>query len=85
MLRFESIAKGIMTENWGAVDGNERKPGEVRIGGFKGGGESVADGSEGSIVVVRLRVTCKECKDGSKARISIQNLTDDLAGMNIVP
>lgn len=85
MLRFESIKKGTLTENWAAVDGNERKPGEVTIGGFRGAGKAIADGSEGSIAVVRFRVTCKECKDGSKVRISIQSLTDDLSGMNIVP
>jgi hypothetical protein len=38
MLHFESIAKGTMTKNWAALDGNERKPGEVRIGGCRDSG-----------------------------------------------
>ncbi len=84
VLCFKHVEKGSLTKSWATVAGNERKPGSLVVGGYAGSGEPIADGSEGSIAVVRFRITCKDCRDGAKSRISIQNLTDDLEKMNLV-
>lgn len=84
VLCFKGVGRGSLTKSWAAVAGNEKKPGSLVVGGYAGPGESIADGSEGSIAVVRFRITCKDCRDGAKSRISIQNLTDDIERMNLV-
>lgn len=81
MFEYQGVTKGELTQDWAAVDGYEISPGTVRIGGFAGGAEPISQCSIGNLAKVRLKVTCIGCIDGQQSQISIQNLTDDIAGL----
>jgi len=84
VFQFVSVSKGSLTGSWATVDGNPIS-GTVTIGGYAGSGTPVPVGSNGSIAVVKLKVTCSGCSDGQQSQISIDNYTDDISGMTPEP
>jgi len=58
--------------------------GIITCGGFKGNGNDIPIGSQGSIAVVRFRVIYNGSSDQA-TQITMNNLIDDIAGMIIKP
>jgi len=81
MFEYQGVERGSLTGGWASVDGNETSPGTVKIGGFAGGASPIPKESKGSIVEVKLKVTCNGCSDGQQSQICISNYTDDISGM----
>lgn len=79
----QSTAKGTLTSDWAAVDGNASS-GTIIVGGFRGSGSVISTGRQGSISVVKLKVTHSGSSDITST-IRMDSLSDDLAGMRIVP
>ena len=80
LLQYINTNKGSLTEDWATVDGNEKNPGKLIVGGLKGAGNPIVEGSDGSLTFIRF----EGFSTGLEKGISIQNLTDDVAGMKIV-
>lgn len=85
VFKYVKTLRGPLTKVWTTVDGNEVQKGEMRVGGFAGAGKSIEEGSEGAIAVVKLRVACRECKDGAGGRVTVSNLMDDITKMKPAP
>ena len=86
MFDFVSVSKGSLTGNWGTVIGTVVSPGRVRIGGYVGDPSfAIPVGSSGSIVILKLKVTCSACNDGKQSQVCIENFTDDIVGMKLAP
>lgn len=85
MFEYQSVSKGDRTGDWALVDGYEVSSGTIRIGGYAGNADSIPRGTVGSIVEVRLKVTCSACNDGQQSQICIQNYTDDIGEMTSAP
>jgi hypothetical protein len=85
MFQYVSTSKGSLVGNWSLVGGNQISPGVVRIGGAALGGTPISVGSQGTIAVVTLRVTCTACNDGQTSQVSINGFSDDLVGMTVSP
>lgn len=85
MFQFQNVGNGNLTANWAAVDGNEISSGTLRIGGFVGGGTTVAANSQGTLAIVRLKVTGASYGNGQQSQICIRQYTDDIASYQPVP
>ncbi|MFQ6093954.1 MAG: cohesin domain-containing protein, partial [bacterium] len=85
VFQYQSTSAGNLTNDWASVAGNQTGPGTLIIGGFMGSRTPIAKGSQGSIAVVRMKVTCTSCSDGLKSQIQIKNYTDDIVGMKPEP
>jgi hypothetical protein len=83
--QFRRVEEGILTESWAAVDGNEIKSGTLKVGGFMGSGNPIAQGTTGIIAEVKLKVIGTSFNNGQQSQISIQNYTDDIAGLTPNP
>jgi hypothetical protein len=81
MLEFTGASKGSLTGTWAAVDGNEVSAGNLKIGGFKGSGSSLAANSDGSIVVISFKVDGSRLSNGQQGQVCIKNYTDDIDGI----
>jgi hypothetical protein len=80
MFSFEGVEAGNLTDAW-SVDGQETASGVAKIGGYSGGADPLSTGSQGSIAVIKLKVTCSSCNDGDSSQISMDSFTDDIVGM----
>jgi hypothetical protein len=67
--QFRRIEEGNLTESWAAVDGNEISRGTLRVGGFMGSGNPIAQGSTGNIAEVKLKVIGSNFNDGQQSHI----------------
>jgi hypothetical protein len=86
MFDFVSVNKGSLTGSWGTVAGTVVSAGKVRIGGYVGDPSfAIPVGSSGSIVVLKLKVTCSACSDGKQSQICMGSFTDDIVGMTPAP
>jgi hypothetical protein len=86
MFDFVSVNKGSLTGSWGTVTGSVVSAGKARIGGYVGDPSlAIPVGSSGSIVILRLKVTCGACSDGKQSQICIGSFTDDIVGMTTAP
>jgi hypothetical protein len=81
MFSYAGVEKGTLTGNWSTVAANPITGSLVRIGGFAGSGTPIASGSKGTIVAVKLKVTCTSCADNSTANICLKSYTDGLKDM----
>jgi len=79
MFQFQKLSKGSLTGDWAAVDGNEASPGELRGGGFTGGGTPIAKNSSGTLADLKFRVTGQAYGSGQQSQICIKNYTDDIS------
>ncbi len=80
MFEFQGAEKGSLNPSWVIVDGNEVSPGNLKIGGYACGGSAVPKNSNGTLVVIKLKVTGASYGNGAQSRIAISHYTDDLAG-----
>lgn len=83
--RFRRIEEGNLTESWAAVDGNEISSGTLRVGGFMGSGNPIAQGTTGNLAEVKLKVIGSNFNDGQQSQICIENYTDDIADLTPRP
>ena len=83
--QFRRIEEGNLTESWAAVDGNEISRGTLRVGGFMGSGNPIAQGTTGNIAEVKLKVIGSNFNDGQQSQICIENYTDDIADLTPHP
>ncbi len=77
-MSLQSVAKGVLSNHFSFFQYNESPAGTVTIGGFDT--TPISENSNGTIARVTLQVT--NCTEGETSTLGIQNLTDDLAGMN---
>ncbi|NOZ61975.1 MAG: T9SS type A sorting domain-containing protein [Calditrichaeota bacterium] len=77
-LSFVSVEKGNLTSGFDFFNGQESPTGTVTIGGFDT--TPIPANSSGTIARVTLHVN--QCSEGESVTLGIQNLTDDLSGMN---
>lgn len=84
MFEYVGTAKGNLTGSWAFVDGNNIS-GTVTIGGFAGSGNPIPNGSAGSLAVVTFRVTGGSYANGQQSQVTIQDYTDEIAGMKPEP
>lgn len=84
MFEYVGTNKGSLTGGWAYVDGSPSS-GTATVGGFAGGGDSIAAGSSGTLAVVVLRVTGGAYSNGQQSTITIRSYTDDIAGMKSEP
>jgi len=84
MFSFQSAGRGTLTSNW-TVDGQETSSGVAKIGGYSGGASPLSTGNQGSIAVIKLRVTGGSYNDGQKSQVNIDSFTDDIVGMTPAP
>jgi hypothetical protein len=80
IFQFHSTVKGSLTGGWAAVDGNEISPGTIKIGGFAGSASAIPAGSEGTIVIVKLKVI-STASANKQTKVWIQNYIDDIQGL----
>jgi hypothetical protein len=80
MLQFQEVQSGTLTGSWAAVDGNEVNPGSLKVGGFLGAGTPVPAASQGSLAVIKFKVTGNEYGNGQQSQVCAQQYTDDLTG-----
>jgi hypothetical protein len=85
MFQYDSCDSGNLTGSWAAVAGNEVSAGVVRTGGFAGAAPAIPIGSEGTIAVIRLRVTGDSYPNGQQSQLEATNYTDHIAGMKPDP
>jgi hypothetical protein len=83
--QFRRIEEGDLTESWAAVDGNEISGGTLRVGGFMGSGDPIAQGTTGILAEVKLKVIGSNFNDGQQSQICIENYTDDIADLTPQP
>jgi hypothetical protein len=81
MFDFLEIAKGSLVNDWAAVDGNEVSAGNLKIGGFKGSGNTIGMNSQGSIAILKFKVDGSDLNNGQQGQICIKSYTDDIAGI----
>jgi hypothetical protein len=80
IFQFHSTAKGALTGGWAAVDGNEISPGTIKIGGFAGSANPIPVSSEGTIVIVKLKVISTSTTN-RQTKVWIKNYIDDIQGL----
>jgi len=80
MFKFQEVHKGTLTGGWAEVAGNEVGPGNIRVGGFVGGGSAIPVRSQGSLVELSFKVTGEDYANGQQSQICVQQYTDDLSG-----
>jgi hypothetical protein len=88
MFTYQGIdTQNCLTSDWSTVDADEISPGQVRIGGFAGSGSCIESTDNGSLVVVKLKVTCQcpGCADGQQSTLTIDAYTDELASFDPEP
>jgi hypothetical protein len=85
MFQYHSCDKGSLTGSWAAVNGNEISAGVVRCGGFAGSASPISIGSQGTIAVIKLRVTGDSYPNGQQSQLEITNYADHIAGMSPNP
>jgi hypothetical protein len=85
IFQYESIGKGDLTESWASVDGNEISSGKLIIGGFVASGNPVVAGSNGSLVIIKIKVIYSGNESGFTSQISINRYLDDIVGMSPMP
>jgi len=85
MFAFHSCSKGNLTGSWAAVAGNEISAGVVRCGGFAGSASPISIGSQGTIAVIKLRVTGDSYPNGQQSQLEITNYADHISGMGPDP
>jgi len=85
IFQFQGVAGGNLTGSWTAVDGNEVSPGTLRIGGFAGGGNPIARGSQGALALIQLKVTAANYDNNQQSQICVHHYTDDLAVFQPAP
>jgi hypothetical protein len=81
MFTYLDVQKGGLTEDWTTVNANQIGPGRVRVGGFAGAGPKIASGRSGTLAVLRFKVSCGSCPNGTTARSCLSAFVDGLAGM----
>ncbi|MFP4082230.1 MAG: BACON domain-containing protein [Candidatus Aminicenantes bacterium] len=84
MFKYQSFNNGSLTGSWSGVDANEVSAGKVKVGGW-GGTASIPKGSSGSLIEIKLKVTCSGCSSGQTSDICISKFTDDIKGMTTAP
>jgi hypothetical protein len=80
MLSFQEVQSGNLTGSWAAVDGNEVSPGSLKVGGFLGAGTPIAKASQGTLAVIKFKVTGNEYGNGQQSQVCTRQYTDDLTG-----
>ena len=85
MLQFQGLSKGSLTGGWETVDGNEISPGQLRVGGFAGGGASIAKDSKGPLVDLQFKVTGQAYGNGQQVQVCITNYSDDISALKPDP
>jgi len=80
MFQFQEVQSGNLTGSWAAVDGNEVNPGSLKVGGFLGAGTPIAAASQGTLAVIKFKVTGNEYGNGQQSQVCTQQYTDDLTG-----
>jgi len=83
MFSYEGFSNGSLTSSWSG-GANEFSPGTVKAGAW-GGNNSIPKGSTGSLIQIKLKVTCTGCSSGATANICISNFKDDIEGMTTSP
>jgi hypothetical protein len=79
MFQFQGASSGSLTGDWAAVDGNEASPGELKVGGFVGGGTAIPKNSNGSLANLKFKVTGQSYGNGQQSEICITQYTDDIS------
>jgi hypothetical protein len=85
MFQFQGVSSGTLTGDWAAVDGNEISPGELKVGGFVGGGTAIPKDSNGTLADLKFKVTGQSYGDGKQVQICIRQYTDDISGFTPEP
>jgi hypothetical protein len=85
MFQYHSCERGNLTGGWAAVSGNEISAGVIRCGGFAGAAPPIPIGSEGTIAVIKLRVTGDSYPNGQQSQLEATNYTDQIVGMTPDP
>ena len=85
IFQLQKIEKGLLSNSWTTVDGNENTPGNMIVGGFMGSGDSVPTGSSGSLVQIKFKVIYSGGDDGFSRQLTIKNYLDNIAGMKPDP
>jgi len=80
IFQFHSTVEGSLTGAWAAVDGNAISPGTVKIGGFAGSASPIPISSEGTIVIVKLKVI-STASANKQTQVWIKNYIDDIQGL----
>ncbi len=80
MFEFDSAGKGSLTDTWATVDGNEFASGTLKVGGYVGGGSPIPISSNGTLGLVKLKVTGAQYGNGQQSQVWIRQYTDDIAG-----
>jgi hypothetical protein len=83
VFQYQNTSKGNLTNSWAAVDGGA-SGGTVTVGGFRGSGNVIPIGSQGSIALVRFKVIHSGSSSLSR-QFTMTNIIDDLVGMTIKP
>ncbi|MFQ5720922.1 MAG: cohesin domain-containing protein [Candidatus Aminicenantales bacterium] len=81
MFSYQGIeTQNCLTSDWTMVDANEITPGQVRAGGFAGSASCIQKTESGSLVIVKLKVTCQcgLCQNGQQSTITINSYSDEL-------
>jgi hypothetical protein len=84
LFQYQEVASGNLTGSWTAVDANEVSPGILRIGGFAGGGSAISVGSQGALVLIRLKVAATN-SSSQQSQICANHFTDDLSSFQPAP
>jgi hypothetical protein len=85
MFQFQGGSSGSLTGDWAAVDGNEASPGELKVGGFVGGGTAIAKNSSGTLADLKFKVTGQSYGNGQQSQICIKQYTDDISAFTPAP
>jgi hypothetical protein len=85
MLQFQEVGKGSLNGGWAAVDANEISPGQLRVGGFAGGGTSIAKNSTGTLVNLKFKVTGQAYGNGQQSQVCIAKYSDDISALKPDP
>jgi len=80
MFSYVGFNRGNLSGYLTDVRANNPSAGVVKIGGY-GVTNSIPAGSTGTLIIVRLRVTCGSCNDGLQRQICITRFTDDIEDM----
>jgi len=85
VFEVSKIEPGELTEDWTQPgDGNDNGS-YVTVGGFNPTKNPIPVGREGALVEITFKVICNNCKNGDKFQFCLQNLFDDLEGMDVAP
>jgi hypothetical protein len=80
MFEFESAGKGSLSATWATVDGNAIVSGSIKVGGYVGEGSHIPINSNGTLGLVKLKVTGAPYGNGQQSQVWIKQYTDDIAG-----